>query len=319
MKHGEFVQPAAIILAALIGLALGALTSLGDGSSKFIEPFLMVMLFFVFLSVDGSRFREAFGNARFTATALAVNFIWTPIFAVILGLLFFSGDVDMRFGLLMLLVTPCTDWFLVFTGVAKGNTALSSAILPLNLFIQILLLPVYALVFFGMEISFDIADMLSAIVIVLAIPLAVATAIRIIASRTGPVEKAKDSVLGYNDELQTLFLCFAIVAMFASESQVLFDNIVLLISMIIPMMVFFTVNYLLSSGIGKAWGWPYDDTSSLIFTSMARNSPLVLAMCAAAFPDNAMVLLILVIGPLIELPTLALAANLRLRRRPQNF
>ncbi|MBQ5483074.1 MAG: arsenic resistance protein, partial [Candidatus Methanomethylophilus sp.] len=58
-----------------------------------------------------------------------------------------------------------------------------------------------------------------------------------------------------------------------------------------------------------------DDTTSLIFTTMARNSPLALAICAAAFPENSVALLILVIGPLIELPTLALAANLRLRRR----
>jgi ACR3 family arsenite efflux pump ArsB len=48
---------------------------------------------------------------------------------------------------------------------------------------------------------------------------------------------------------------------------------------------------------------------------MARNSPLALAICAAAFPENSVALLILVIGPLIELPTLALAANLRLHVR----
>jgi hypothetical protein len=30
----------------------------------------------------------------------------------------------------MLMVTPCTDWYLIFTGIAKGNVALSTAILP---------------------------------------------------------------------------------------------------------------------------------------------------------------------------------------------
>ena len=48
---------------------------------------------------------------------------------------------------------------------------------------------------------------------------------------------------------------------------------------------------------------------------MARNSPLALAICAAAFPSETIVLLILAVGPLIELPVLAVAAELRLRIR----
>ena len=173
----------------------------------------------------------------------------------------------------------------------------------------------YAWVFFGADLSFDAATILWSILVVLGIPIAAAAAVRLVASRSQAAARAKDSVLGYNDELQTLFLCLAIVAMFASESQVLFDNLVLLAEMLVPLMIFFAVNYLLSSGIGKAGGWTFDDTTSLIFTTMARNSPLALAICAAAFPENSVALLILVIGPLIELPTLALAANLRLRRR----
>lgn len=29
--------------------------------------------------------------------------------------------------------TACTDWYIIFTGIAKGNTVLSASILPLNL------------------------------------------------------------------------------------------------------------------------------------------------------------------------------------------
>jgi ACR3 family arsenite efflux pump ArsB len=93
----------------------------------------MVLLFFVFLSVDGRKLREAFHNRRFTFTTLAVNFIWTPVFAYFLGRVFFRDVIDMQMGLMMLMVTPCTDWYLVFTALAKGNVALGASILPLNL------------------------------------------------------------------------------------------------------------------------------------------------------------------------------------------
>ena len=121
MEHAEIVQPVSIMAAAFIGLALGVWTAFGNWSGSLIEPFLIVMLFFVFLAVDGSRLREAFSDRRFTGTALIVNFVWTPLFAILLGYAFFSGNLDVRFGILMLLVTPCTDWFLVFTGVGLVN------------------------------------------------------------------------------------------------------------------------------------------------------------------------------------------------------
>ena len=154
MERGAILQPAAILSAAVAGLAFGAFAT--SDTAWLIEPLLMAMLFFVFLAVDASGIRRAFSDTGFTSTALLVNFVWTPVFAMLLGFLFFNDSTEARFGLLMLLVTPCTDWFLVFTGIAKGNTALSSAILPLNLIIQVILLPVYAEVFFGASLSFDI-------------------------------------------------------------------------------------------------------------------------------------------------------------------
>ena len=56
---------------------------------------------------------------------------------------------------------------------------------------------------------------------------------------------------------------------------------------------------------------PYIRRDTVVMDCLGTKRPI----CAAAFPENSVALLILVIGPLIELPTLALAANLRLGRR----
>ncbi|MBE9108390.1 hypothetical protein IQ273_03020 [Nodosilinea sp. LEGE 07298] len=42
----------------------------------------------------------------------------------------------------MLMVPPCNDWYLVFTGIAKGNVSFATALLTLNFVLQMLLLPV---------------------------------------------------------------------------------------------------------------------------------------------------------------------------------
>ena len=52
-----------------------------------------------------------------------------------------------------------------------------------------------------------------------------------------------------------------------------------------------------------------DEVVSLNFTTLARNSPLSLAIAVATFPDRPLISLALVIGPLIELPALSIISN----------
>ena len=315
MRYGEWIQPALIVLSAAGGLSLGLFTDAGGSASVLIEPFLMAMLFFVFISVDMGKLRTSFSNRRFTATALMINFVWTPVFAVVLGLIFFSGSADMRAGLAMLLIAPCTDWYLVFTSIAKGDVPLSSSILPLNLMLQILILPLFPYMIVGPGASFEPFSAISSLIAVLIIPLALSLVVRYSARRSPKIEKAKGFMLAKSDDMQLLFLCMAIVAMFASESSALTGNIGFAVMLLAPLLIFFGTNCLLSVAVSAKMRFGFDEGTSLMFTTMARNSPLALAIAAAVFPDRPLILMVLVIGPLIELPILSLAAHLRLRGR----
>ena len=317
MGHQAWIHTGLMLSAAVIGLLIGLNVDIGDAASSLIEPFLMLMLFLVFLSVDLGRFRESFSNVRFLASAVIINFVWTPVLAYVLGLAFFEGSVDLRIGLLMLLVTPCTDWYLVFTSVAKGNVALSSTLLPVNLVLQIVLMPVFLLLFIGQSADFDIASMLGSMAFVLLIPFAASLAVKVLATKASSVGRFKGVLDDNCDNLQLFFLCLAIVAMFASESATLTDNLGMFVTLLIPLALFFVSSYAASVTASRLQRYPYEDSTSLVFTTMARNSPLALAIAVAVFPDSPLIALVLMIGPLIELPVLSLTADLRLRRRLQ--
>jgi len=306
-----YLHPLIMLSAAAIGLALGLLFEC-DGCAWLIEPFLMVMLFVVFMCVDIREIGRSFSNRRFTCTALLINFVWTPIFSIILGLLF--SEIDVRIGLLMLLVTPCTDWYLVFTAAAKGNVPLSSSLLPLNLVLQIVLMPVYLVIFFNTQIQMDVPGLLWSMIVVLVIPLAAAVVVKALMPRASSIDRFGNRVVSNGDNLQLAFLCLAIVAMFASQSNELIANPQLFIELIAPLLIFFVVNYIVATGVSRLQGFDNRDTTSLVFTSMARNSPLSLAIAAAAFPESALLLLVLVIAPLIELPVLSVTAGYRLKK-----
>jgi len=305
MELQEKLQPIIIIVAALIGLLLGKTTSFGDISVHLVEPFLMVLLYFVFLSVDEKKFKSAFLNIKFTLTAVIINFIWTPLFAFGLGKLFFFKNVDMQMGLLMLMVTPCTDWYLIFTALAKGNVELGASILPLNLLLQILLLPLYLLIFFGGKANITGGTVLLSIVIVLIIPFGLALISKILEKHNKIMNKVVDVIRDLDEHAEIIFLCLAIISMFASESKSLFDNPVILLKMLIPMIIFFIVNFIGVRFIGQRLGFKDEEIVPLNFTTLARESNLALAIAVAAYPDHPLISLALVIGSLIELPSLA--------------
>ena len=316
MNLAVIYQPLLIIAAALAGIGLGYVTDFREAAAQVITPALMALLYVVFLSADGGQLRAAFRNVRFTVSALAVNFLWTPIFCYGLGLLFFHESMDMQIGLMMLLVTPCTDWYLVFTAQARGNTLLGASLLPLNLTMQILLLPVCLALFYGDTIRMTDAEIVRSTLFVLLLPLGLAACSRLLRRFIPRIACCVSFLCRWSDNAQLFFLMTAVLAMFAAESAVLFAHPILFADMLLVMLIFFAVNYVLVRRLGVWLRFREADLTALHFTTLARNSPLALAIAAAAFPDRPLAILALIIGPLIELPVLALIAQ-RIRRMRQ--
>lgn len=308
------LQPLIIIATSTLGILLGLNPIIAEFSGSLIEPSLMILLFVVFLSIDLSGLKGAIKNIKLTGISLAINFIWTPLFAMILAKAFLGASIDLQIGFVMLLVTPCTDWYLVFTKMARGNVEAGAALLPVNLVLQVMLLPVYLFLFLGDSIAFDPMVVLSSIAFVLVIPFACATVIKLVFNGLGKKRFLSDSLERRGDAFQLVFLCIAICAMFASQSDLVLTNPWVFLLLLLPLMIFFITNYLLAAGVGRIAKFSYENTTALTFTTLARNSPLSLAIAISAFAHQPMIGLALVIGPLIELPVLALVSSLLKRR-----
>ncbi|WP_414528679.1 arsenic resistance protein [Nodularia chucula] len=116
---------------------------------------------------------------------------------------------------------------------------------------------------------------------------------------------------------QTVFLAVAIAAMFASQGQILMERPDLLLKMLIPVLIFFGVNFCLGQLIGHLAKFSYEEIACFNCTTLARNSPIALAIATSTFRERPLIALALVIGPLIELPVMVIISQslLRLRSR----
>lgn len=313
MSIFERFQSLVILTAVLIGLLLGQNTFIENHAETLILPFLLLMLYGLFLTIPIKNFQAAFKNLNFLSTSTIINFIWTPILAWGLGAIFLSDSQALWLGFILLLVTPCTDWYLIFTATAKGNMSLSTSILPVNLILQVILLPIYLFIFAGTFELVSLSTIAESVLLVLFIPFILANVTKLIFKKNKNVLEKK--LIPFFSSSQIFFLSLAIIAMFAAQGDYLLENFGIILLIFIPLALFFIINFFVAQMIGKVFKFSYENLVSLSMTIIARNSPLALAIVVTAFPDNPLVALVLIIGPLIELPVLAVLSQVLLRFR----
>lgn len=300
----EKLEPIIIFSAVILGLVLSNIDLIADNTSYLINIFLCLMLYGLFLEVPLNDLKDSFKNIKFTSTSLIINFIWTPLFGYFIGSLFLKWNVDVLIGFFMLILTPCTDWYLVFTKLAKGDLTLSLSILPINLILQIILLPVYLILFFSSGNTMDYVQLAYSLLIVIVIPFIAAQTTKFLLK-----DDLKQKATEIFTDLQIWFLSLAVFCIFASQGELLFTNLNSVVTIFIPLIIFFIVNVIIDLLVSEKINFSYSEYASLTMTTLARNSPLALAIAINSFPGHELISIALVIGPLIELPILYIVSK----------
>ena len=302
----EKLEPAILIFAIIIGLILSDIKILSNNIGNLINLFLCIMLYGIFLEVPLKNLKKSFKNIKFSSTSIIINFIWTPIFGYFLGNLFLNGNMDIFIGFFMLILTPCTDWYLIFTKIAKGDLNLSLSILPINLILQIVLLPIYLIIFFSSNDTINYSNLVYSLIIVIIIPFLSAQITKLILNN-----KLKE-ITNFFSKYQIVFLALAVFAIFNSQGNQLFGHLNSVLTIFIPLIIFFITTTLIDLLLSEQIHLTYEEYASLTMTTLARNSPLALAIAINSFPNHELIIIALVIGPLIELPILYLVSRFAL-------
>ncbi|WP_295725676.1 arsenic resistance protein [uncultured Methanobrevibacter sp.] len=302
----EKLEPAILIFTIIIGLILSDIKILSNNIGNLINLFLCIMLYGIFLEVPLKNLKKSFKNIKFSSTSIMINFIWTPIFGYFLGNLFLNGNMDIFIGFFMLILTPCTDWYLIFTKIAKGDLNLSLSILPINLILQIVLLPIYLIIFFSNNNAINYSNLVYSLIIVIVIPFLSAQITKLLLNN-----KLK-KITNFFSKYQIVFLALAVFAIFNSQGNQLFGHLNSVLTIFIPLIIFFITTTLIDLLLSEQIHLTYEEYASLTMTTLARNSPLALAIAINSFPNHELIIIALVIGPLIELPILYLVSRFAL-------
>ena len=302
-RHQAWLYLAAILL----GLALG---STATGAAQRLEvlvwPLLALLLYATFTQVALTGLPSALRDGRFVAAVLVGNFLVLPL-AVWALLPLVGTDVAVRTGVLLVLLVPCTDWFLTFTHLAGGDTRRAIAVTPVNLLVQLVLLPLYLWLFLGEAFAQAVATprAVTALTTLILLPLVAAWGTQLLA-----VHRQRTVVVARLGALPVPLLAAVVFSIAASQISVVLDAGRALPRLVLVYVAFLVVAAALGLALARLLGLEPGAGRVLVFSMGTRNSFVVLPIALALPAGFEIAVVVVVLQSLVEL--FGMVAYLRL-------
>ncbi|MCH2066090.1 MAG: hypothetical protein MK208_02550 [Shimia sp.] len=309
---------AALLLGAMLaGASMGLLSpTTGDTASNWIDPTLLLMISLLLFELRPKSIVQGFGNLRFLGLTWVANFLIIPFIGFGIASLFLSGQPLLFTGLVIYFMSPCTDWFLGFTRMARGDTALGTALIPINMLTQILLFPVWLWLFTRHTGLVDFASITGTLAEWFVVPLIAAQVLRFALDKLLP-DASFQFVVRWVGHIVPVVIAALILQIFAANIGVIAAHADAFATILLAIFLFFVATFILGELLSKFAGLDHPKHALLSMTTAARNAPMMLAITAVAIPDQPLILAALVIGMLIEFPHLTALKQILLRQAGQ--
>ena len=307
-----------VILIAGIAIGIGV-SRVAEGSlvrfGWVVQVGLFLVVFSIMAFVEIGSVGTALRRVKPTSLAIATNFVVVPLLAWLVGWLVLRDHPDLWAGVILYTLTPCIGWYLIFIDLAQGNMQWGLAMLPIDIVLQLVLLPVYLWLLIGTVVPIHTFTLLRSVGMFVALPLAAAHATRTLLSRYKGREFTYGPYKRVVDELKLWALVLVVIGIFATQHQIDDGDLGRVGLIIATITVFFVVVFAVVLAIGRTFKLGYPDTAAMVFEVTARNSESVLGVAAVAFAGRPMVTLAILVGPVVELPVLLALSRTMLRLR----
>ncbi|MBQ3032808.1 MAG: arsenic resistance protein [Deferribacterales bacterium] len=278
-KNLVFSIPVAMVLGFIWGLTLPYqwLKSL-----IFIMTFVMIFPMMVTLKIKNIM---NFADIKLQSVTQIVNFGVLPFVALLLGNIFFKEQPYFALGLFIASLLPTSGMTISWTAFAKGNVEAAVKMTFVGLTLGSVALPFYISVFMGQSVVFNIADIIKQIVYIIVIPMIVGQIIRrfILGKISEP--QFKQQYMPKFSSVSTLGVLGIVFIAMALKAESLVSQPAHIVFIVVPVVIFYGINYGLSTVIGRFF-MNKADAVAHVYGTVMRNLSISLAIALNSFGEN---------------------------------
>ncbi|KAI9702957.1 MAG: hypothetical protein M1836_008171 [Candelina mexicana] len=313
-----------ILLAMAIGIILGNFvpqTGPALQKGKFVGvsvPIataigLLIMMYPILCKVKYEKLHQVFRKREIwiqIGFSIVMNWLVAPFLTLALSWAFLPDKSGLREGLILVGLARCIAMVLIWTGLAGGDNEYCAILVAVNSILQMVLFAPLAILFVkvishadsGIAVSYT--TVATSVAVFLGIPLGAAIITRFALRKLASPSWYDKTFLKWVAPWSLIGLLFTILILFASQGRRVVQQIVSVVRVAAPLIVYFGVIFFFTLLITYKLGFGYKLSATQSFTAASNNFELAIAVAVATFGADSDQALASTVGPLIEVPVL---------------
>jgi ACR3 family arsenite transporter len=315
-----------IIVAGAGGLLLGKFI---PGLGKAIErstfqgvsiPLVVAMFFVMFppmAKIQLGELKKATRNVKPTLVTLVANWLIAPPLMWLLARIFVP-EPEYRAGLILLGLAPCTAMVLFWIYFARGNLVQGVVVTAINAVSTLILYSPTGTFYLGVGgVPVPFVLILLSSVLFVGLPLLAGQLSRRWLVRAKGASWFEGRFLHVMGDVSALALLATMVIMFSSQGLVILQNPLLVLRLMVPNLIHYTIMVTLAFSVSRLLRFGYADSAMTTMISSSSQFEVAIGTAMVLFGVGSGAALATVIGPLLEIPLMVTAAKVLRKMAPR--